>query len=100
VTAGPVVALDWTGVSVLCLATPAMPQGGTDLTCMRPALDDIRCELTIAAHRRRAFTQSLVPSTDPQGTGDDLEEELGWSHQRDVYIGDFDALVGRRQVRG
>jgi glycosyltransferase involved in cell wall biosynthesis len=29
-----------------------------------------------------------------------IEEELGWPHQRDVYVGIYDALVGRRRVRG
>ena len=29
-----------------------------------------------------------------------IEEELGWPHQRDAYIGVYDALVGRDRVRG
>jgi glycosyltransferase involved in cell wall biosynthesis len=29
-----------------------------------------------------------------------IEQELGWPHQRDAYVGVYDALVGRRKVRG
>ena len=29
-----------------------------------------------------------------------IEEELGWSYQRDAYVGVYDALAGRRRVRG
>lgn len=29
-----------------------------------------------------------------------IEQELGWSYQRDAYVGVYDALVGRHQVRG
>jgi glycosyltransferase involved in cell wall biosynthesis len=29
-----------------------------------------------------------------------IENEMGWSHQRDAYVGVFDALVGRQRVRG
>ena len=29
-----------------------------------------------------------------------IEEELGWSYQRDAYVGVYDALVGRHRVRG
>jgi hypothetical protein len=28
-----------------------------------------------------------------------IEEGLGWRHQREAYIGVFDALTGRSQVR-
>ncbi len=29
-----------------------------------------------------------------------IEQELGWPYQRDLYVGVFDALVGRRRARG
>jgi glycosyltransferase involved in cell wall biosynthesis len=29
-----------------------------------------------------------------------IEEELGWPHQRDAYVGVYDALIGRDRVRG
>ena len=29
-----------------------------------------------------------------------IEDELAWSYQRDAYVGVYDALVGRRRVRG
>ena len=29
-----------------------------------------------------------------------IEDELGWPHQRDAYVGVYDALVGQRRVRG
>ena len=29
-----------------------------------------------------------------------IEQELGWPYQREAYVGVYDALVGRRRVRG
>jgi glycosyltransferase involved in cell wall biosynthesis len=29
-----------------------------------------------------------------------IEDELGWPHQRDAYVGVYDALVGQQRVRG
>jgi glycosyltransferase involved in cell wall biosynthesis len=29
-----------------------------------------------------------------------IEEGLGWSYQRDAYVGVFDALTGQSRVRG
>ena len=29
-----------------------------------------------------------------------IEQELGWSYQRDAYLGVYDALVGRHRIRG
>jgi glycosyltransferase involved in cell wall biosynthesis len=29
-----------------------------------------------------------------------IEDELGWPHQRDAYVGVYDALVGQHRVRG
>jgi glycosyltransferase involved in cell wall biosynthesis len=29
-----------------------------------------------------------------------IEQELGWPYQRDLYVGVFDAIVGRRRARG
>ncbi len=41
-TTDPVAALERADVSLLCVGTPSMSQGGTDLTYLRRALDDIR----------------------------------------------------------
>src|SRR5215217_8714511 len=49
-----------------------MPQGGTDLTYLRRALDDIRDGLFLATPPASGFHAVVVRSTVPPGTGDDL----------------------------
>ena len=71
-TTDPVVALDRADVSLLCVGTPSMPQGGTDLTYLRRALDDIRQAITVATPPASGFHAVVVRSTVPPGTGDDL----------------------------
>jgi GDP-mannose 6-dehydrogenase len=71
-TTDPVVALDRADVSLVCVGTPSMPQGGTDLTYVRRALDDIRRGLSLAAPPASDFHAVVVRSTVPPGTGDDL----------------------------
>ena len=71
-TTDPVVALDRADVSLLCVGTPSMPQGGTDLTYVRRALDDIRQGLARATPPASGFHAVVVRSTVPPGTGDDL----------------------------
>jgi GDP-mannose 6-dehydrogenase len=71
-TTDPVVALDRADVSLLCVGTPSKQQGGTDLSYLRRALDDIRRGLTAATPPASGFHAVVVRSTVPPGTGDDL----------------------------
>src|SRR5205823_5161283 len=71
-TTDPVVALDRADVSLLCVGTPSMPQGGTNLGYLRRALDDIRAGLEVAIPPESGFHAVVVRSTVPPRTGDDL----------------------------
>jgi GDP-mannose 6-dehydrogenase len=71
-TTDAVVALDRADVSLLCVGTPSMQQGGTDLSYLRRALGDIRRGLTVATPPASGFHAVVVRSTVPPGTGDDL----------------------------
>jgi len=54
-----------------------------------------------------AYAQAIVELLDDSGTREmmgragrvRIHEELGWPHQRDAYVGVFDALAGRDRVR-
>jgi GDP-mannose 6-dehydrogenase len=71
-TTDPVVALDRADVSLLCVGTPSMPQGGTDLTYLRRALEDIREGFAGATAPASGFHAVVVRSTVPPATGDEL----------------------------
>ncbi len=71
-TTDPAVALDRADVSLVCVGTPSVPDGGTDLTYLRRALDDIRRGLTVAPPPPSGFHAVVVRSTVPPGTSDDL----------------------------
>jgi GDP-mannose 6-dehydrogenase len=71
-TTDALVALDRADVSLLCVGTPSMHQGGTDLSYLRRALDDIRGALEVATPPASGFHAVVVRSTVPPGTGDDL----------------------------
>jgi GDP-mannose 6-dehydrogenase len=85
-TTDAVVALDRADVSLLCVGTPSMQQGGTNLTYMRRVLDDIREALAVASPPPSGFHAVVVRSTVPPGTGDslvsptfaELPSEAGW----------------------
>jgi GDP-mannose 6-dehydrogenase len=84
-TTDPVEALDRADVSLLCVGTPSKSQGGTNLTFLQRALDDIREGLTAATPPPSGFHAVVVRSTVPPGTGDDLvrpsfaEPISGWT---------------------
>ena len=86
-TTEPVVALDRADVSLLCVGTPSMSQGGTNLTYLGRALDDIRQGMGGATPPESGFHAVVVRSTVPPGTGDELvstafasiEPALGWT---------------------
>ena len=71
-TTDPVVALDRADVSLLCVGTPSKQQGGTDLSYLRRALEDIRQGLEVATPPASGFHAVVVRSTVPPGTGDDV----------------------------
>jgi GDP-mannose 6-dehydrogenase len=71
-TTDALVALDRADVSLLCVGTPSMHQGGTDLSYLRRALDDIRRAFEVATPPASGFHAVVVRSTVPPGTGDDL----------------------------
>ena len=71
-TTDPVVALDQADVSLICVGTPSSPHGGTDLTYLRRALEDIRHGLAAARPPESGFHAVVVRSTVPPGTGDDV----------------------------
>jgi GDP-mannose 6-dehydrogenase len=71
-TTDPIVGLERADVSLLCVGTPSMSQGGTDLTYLRRALDDIRRGMETATPPASGFHAVVVRSTVPPGTGDDL----------------------------
>jgi GDP-mannose 6-dehydrogenase len=71
-TTDPVAALDRADVSLLCVGTPSSPQGGTDLTYLRRALEDIRQGLVAARPPASGFHAVVARSTVPPGTGDSL----------------------------
>jgi GDP-mannose 6-dehydrogenase len=71
-TVDPGVALERADVSLLCVGTPSLPQGSTDLTYLRRALDDIRRGFAAATPPVSGFHAVVVRSTVPPGTGDDL----------------------------
>lgn len=71
-TTDPLVALEGADVSLLCVGTPSLPQGGTNLTYMRRALADIRDGLAVATPPESGFHAVVVRSTVPPGTGDDI----------------------------
>jgi GDP-mannose 6-dehydrogenase len=71
-TTDPAVALNRADISLLCVGTPSMPQGGTDLTYLRRALDDIRGAFEVATPPASGFHAVVVRSTVPPGTGDDI----------------------------
>jgi GDP-mannose 6-dehydrogenase len=71
-TTDPVMGMDGADVSLLCVGTPSLSQGGTDLTYLRRALHDIRQSFAIAAPPASGFHAVVVRSTVPPGTGDAL----------------------------
>jgi len=70
-----VAALERADVSLLCVGTPSMPQGGTNLAYMKRALEDIRHALSVATPPASGFHAVVVRSTVPPGTGDEVVRE-------------------------
>jgi GDP-mannose 6-dehydrogenase len=66
------VALDRADVSLLCVGTPSSPNGGTDLSHLIRAVDDIRAALSVAIPPQGGRHAVIVRSTVPPGTGDEV----------------------------
>lgn len=71
-TCDAAVAMERAEVSLLCVGTPSSPQGSTDLTYLRRALQDIREALDVATPPENGQHVVVVRSTVPPGTGEDV----------------------------
>lgn len=69
-TTDPRVALDQAEISLICVGTPSSPRGGTDLSYLRRALEDIRRSMDAVRPPVSGFHAVVVRSTVPPGTGD------------------------------
>jgi GDP-mannose 6-dehydrogenase len=86
-TTDPGQALDRADVSLVCVGTPSAAHGGTDLTYLRRAVEDIRRGLAAARPPASGFHAVVVRSTVPPGTGDTVVRQAfatpslpaGWS---------------------
>jgi GDP-mannose 6-dehydrogenase len=71
-TTEAVQAIEGADVSLLCVGTPSTAQGGTDLTYLRRAIQDIRDAMDTVTPPATGFHSVVVRSTVPPGTGDDV----------------------------
>src|SRR5689334_23206832 len=69
-TTDPRAALDQAEISLICVGTPSSPRGGTDLSYLRRALEDIRRSMDAVRPPASGFHAVVVRSTVPPGTGD------------------------------
>jgi GDP-mannose 6-dehydrogenase len=65
-------ALDRADVSLICVGTPSTARGGTDLTFLRRAVDDLVAALRLAAPAARRRHSVIIRSTVPPGTVEDV----------------------------
>jgi GDP-mannose 6-dehydrogenase len=72
VTTDAATALAGADVSLLCVGTPSMAHGDTDLTYLRRALHDIRAAMDRVPPPGSGTHVVVVRSTVPPGTGDDV----------------------------
>ncbi len=84
-TTDAVQAIDGADLSLICVGTPSLSSGGTDLSFLRRALDDIHSAMAVADAPDSGFHAVVVRSTVPPGTGDDLvaptflrQQRAGW----------------------
>ncbi len=64
------VALDRADVSIVCVGTPSMPSGGTDLSYVERVLDDMLATMPLVRPPESGFHCVAIRSTVPPGTGD------------------------------
>jgi GDP-mannose 6-dehydrogenase len=65
-------ALDQANLSLVCVGTPSAPRGGTDLTYIRRAVDDIVAALRTARPPASRQHSVVIRSTVPPGTVEDV----------------------------
>ena len=65
-------ALDGAEVSLVCVGTPSTARGGTDLSYVRRAVDDIVAALRVAAPPASGQHSVVIRSTVPPGTVEDV----------------------------
>src|SRR5436190_15235574 len=65
-------ALDQADLSLVCVGTPSAPRGGTDLTYIRRAVDDIVAALRATRPSASRQHSVVIRSTVPPGTVEDL----------------------------
>jgi GDP-mannose 6-dehydrogenase len=65
-------ALDEADISLVCVGTPATARGGTDLSCVRRAVDDIARALRCVTPPVSRQHSVVIRSTVPPGTVDDV----------------------------
>ena len=65
-------ALDQADLSLVCVGTPSAPRGGTDLTYIRRAVDDIVASLRATRPPASRQHSVVIRSTVPPGTVEDL----------------------------
>lgn len=71
-TTDAAVALERADMSLLCVGTPSVAHGGTNLTYMRRAVADIAEAMAVATPPASGFHAVVVRSTVPPGTGEDV----------------------------
>ena len=65
-------ALDQADLSLVCVGTPSAPRGGTDLTYVRRAVDDIVAAMRVARPPASRQHSVVIRSTVPPGTVEDM----------------------------
>ena len=65
-------ALDQADLSLVCVGTPSAPRGGTDLTYVRRAVDDIVAAMRVVRPPASRQHSVVIRSTVPPGTVDDV----------------------------
>jgi GDP-mannose 6-dehydrogenase len=65
-------ALDRADLSLVCVGTPSAPRGGTDLTYVRRAVDDIVAAMRVVRPPASRQHSVVIRSTVPPGTVDDV----------------------------
>jgi GDP-mannose 6-dehydrogenase len=65
-------ALDGTDVSLVCVGTPSTARGGTDLTYIRRAVDDIVAAIRVAGPPASGHHSVVIRSTVPPGTVEEI----------------------------
>jgi GDP-mannose 6-dehydrogenase len=65
-------ALDGTDVSLVCVGTPSTARGGTDLSYIRRAVDDIAAAIRVARPSASRHHSVVIRSTVPPGTVEEV----------------------------